>query len=37
MDELRADAEMAVRCARVSPGDPVRYGADPAELLDRNG
>ena len=34
MDELPADAEMAVDYARISPGDAVSHGADPAELLD---
>ena len=34
MDELPADAEMAIDHARVSSGDAVSYGADPAELLD---
>nr|WP_245449341.1 hypothetical protein [Ensifer sp. NM-2] len=33
MDELPADAEMAVDCARISPGDAVPHGADPTELL----
>ena len=34
MDELPADAEMAVDRARISPGDAVPDRADPAELLD---
>src|SRR6478736_5814781 len=34
VDELPADAEMAVDRARISPGDAVPHRADPAELLD---
>lgn len=34
MDELPTDAVMTVDRARISPGDAVPDGADPAELLD---
>src|SRR6516165_9187329 len=36
MDELPADAVVAVDCARISPGDAMSDRADSAELLDIN-
>jgi len=34
MDELPTDAVVTVDRARVSPGNAVAHGADPAELFD---
>jgi hypothetical protein len=34
VDELPADAEMAIDHARSPPGDPLANRTDPAKLLD---